>query len=54
MIEWIKNIDLIKSWQWDGWHIGCLLFVILIAGAVRLAWIDSFGKNKKTKVNGKK
>jgi hypothetical protein len=52
MIEWIKNVDLIRNWQWDIWHIACTLFILCIAGAIRWIYLDSWGKNKKTKVNG--
>ena len=54
MIDWIKNIDLIKYWQWDLWHIACTLFILIVAGTIRWIYLDSFGKKNKTKVNGKR
>jgi hypothetical protein len=52
MIEWIKNMDVFKNWQWDRFHIGVTIFIILIAGAVIYIIWDSWFKKKK--VNDKK
>jgi hypothetical protein len=67
MIDWIKHWDLIQEWQWDRWHIGCSLFIILVIFTVRWIYLDSIKKNKnerdkkagaktniKTTVNGKR
>ena len=63
MMHWIKNIEFIRGWQWDAWHIACSLFIVAVVLMVRWIFIDSVRKNKedkklaqinnKKKVNGK-
>jgi hypothetical protein len=47
----ILNSEIFQNWVWDIYHIGALLFLLLIAGAVISVAIQSFklNKNGKTK-----
>jgi hypothetical protein len=44
--------EIIKNWNWDLYHIGAVIFLFMVAGAI--AWIVIDSINYKKKVNGKR
>ena len=45
----ILSSEIFNNWQWDQYHIGAVLFLLIIAGAVTYVAIQSYNINKNGK-----